>query len=205
MTQPNKSRPYILGLSIGTFWLIAASTGFAILSIALSHITNQRIILIALGIAAAALLSTSLGQIRKALNLPKETNTTDRSMGRWFIWVVVLEVVGVGIVNTINFLYGNPSLFVPLDLIIVGIHFIPLAKLFGVPRYTILGILFCVFSVLALLLFPSDAYIGSAMARFFVSSLGCAAACWGVSISSQLELRRLLMAPPKDRGRLHKI
>jgi hypothetical protein len=81
---------------------------------------------------------------------------------------------------------------VPLILIVVGIHFMPLAKLFGVPRYTTLGFLFCLVSVLTLLLVPAHAHIGTVFTRFVYSSLGCAASAWLISVGNLLELRRLL-------------
>jgi hypothetical protein len=87
---------------------------------------------------------------------------------------------------------GHLSWIVPLDLIIVGIHFIPLAKLFGVPRYTTLGLLFCIVSILTLLLVPAHAHIGTVFTRVVYSALGCAASAWLISIGNLLELRRLL-------------
>lgn len=191
MVQTRKTKPYIIGLSIGTFWLIAASIGFAIF--ALVGTPNSRTALIAMVIVAGTLLAASVRHIVAALKLPSEPRSAeDRRIGRQFVLIVVLEGVAVALVSTACYFIGHLSWIVPLDLIIVGIHFIPLAKLFGVPRYTMLGWLFCIVSILTLLLVPAHAHIGTAFTRFVYSALGCAASAWLISVGNLLELRRLL-------------
>jgi len=190
MKQP---RSYVLGLSIGTFWLIAASTGFATSLLAGVGTSNSRTTLIAIGVAAVAYLAVTLRQIITAAKLPKEPRTDERrQMSRRFVWIVILELVGIVIVNTAFFNLGLLSWLVPVDLIIVGLHFIPLAKLFGVPRYTPLGVVFCAIPVLTLMVVPADALIGAAVARYLISSLGCAAATWLIAAGNVLEIRQHL-------------
>jgi hypothetical protein len=128
-----------------------------------------------------------------AVKLPSEPRSTgDRRIGRQFALIVVLEGVAVALVSIACYFMSHLSWIVPLDLIIVGIHFIPLAKLFGVPRYTTLGLLFCIVSILTLLLVPAHAHIGTVFTRVVYSALGCAASAWLISIGNLLELRRLL-------------
>ena len=68
----------------------------------------------------------------------------------------------------------------------------PLAKLFEVPRYLALGWLFCLVSVLTLLLVPAHAHMGIVFTRTAYSSLGCAVSAGLISVGNLLELRRLL-------------
>jgi len=67
-----------------------------------------------------------------------------------------------------------------------------LARWFGVPRYYVLGALFCLVSFLTLILVPSGAAAGPIIARYLISSMGCAASAWLISIASLLELQKLL-------------
>jgi len=180
-------------LSIGAFWLIAASAGFSILLIAIAGSNNARTVLVAVVVAAMALLAISFSQIVNAMRLPKEPRTPEgRRVARRFAGIVVLEVVGIMLVNTVCYFSGHLSLLIPLDLIVVGIHFFPLARLFSIPRYTVLGALFCTISILTLLIVPAGAHIGAAIARFLISALGCALSAWLISVASLLEVRRLL-------------
>ena len=128
-----------------------------------------------------------------AVTLPKEPRTDDRrKIGRRFVWIVILEVVGIVVVNTVFFNLGLLSWLVPVDLVIVGLHFIPLARLFGVPRYTALGVAFCAIPILTLIVFPADAQIGAVVARSLISSLGCTAVTWLIAAGSVLEIRQHL-------------
>jgi hypothetical protein len=193
MTRTPVTKPYILGLSIGTFWLIAASSGFSIQMMALTGTSNAMAAIVPVVVGGLTLLAISFRQILAAIKLPPEPRSSERrKIGRRFVWIVILEVVVIMAVNAAGFFSGHLSLLVPLDLTIVGIHFFPLAKLFGVPRYTALGSGFCIVSTLTLLIVPADAHIGGAIARFLISSLGCAAAAWLTSIANQFEIRRLL-------------
>jgi hypothetical protein len=53
-------------------------------------------------------------------------------------------------------------------------------------------LLFCIVSILTLLLVPAHAHIGTVFTRVVYSALGCAASAWLISIGNLLELRRLL-------------
>jgi len=139
------------------------------------------------------LLAVSFRYIVKATKLPGvPPSIQGRRVGRQFVLIVVLEGVAIALVSTGCSLTGHFSWLVPLVLIIVGIHFMPLAKLFGVPRYMTLGLLFCIVPILTLLLVPAHAHIGAVFTRLAYSSLGCAVSTWLISVGSLLELRRLM-------------
>ena len=202
MNQIFRTKPYILGLSIGTCWLIASSAGFSIQMIAIAGTSNDRTAIAAVVGVAAALLTVTLRQIVAARRLPNELPTpAHRGLRRRFVWVVILELIGIVLVNSAFYSSGHMSLLVPFDLIIVGIHFFPLAKLFGVPRYTALGTSFCAISILTLLMVPADAHIGKAIARFLTSSVGCAVATWLTSVGNIAEVRRLLSRVARNAAR----
>jgi len=195
MNSTGKPKPYVLGLSIGTFWLIAASTGFSIQMLASARTNEARTVVLAVASTAVALLAISLCQILSAVKLPDELRPPEkRKIGRVFAWIAGLEIAAIVVVSIVCYLNGHLSMLVPLVLVVVGIHFFPLAKVFGVPRYTVLGALFCTIPLVTLLVIPAEQHVGSAIARFLISSLGCAAAAWLIAAFSLFEVRRLLSA-----------
>ena len=187
-----KSRAYIRGMAIGTFWLLAAGAGSA--EWAMVAVKSNLVALIAVSVIAVILLALNLRQIIAALKLPADPPSARRRIAGKFALIVVLEILAIALINVACYLTGHRSWVVPLDLIVVGIHFIPLAILFGVPRYTILGLLFCAASVLTLLLVPAHARIGKFMARDIYPAFGCVAATWLISVGNLLELRRRIDA-----------
>ena len=159
--ETTKRKPYVLGLSIGTFWLIAASTAFSILALTFVRTSDARAALAAVIIGALSLGTVSTTQVRAATRLPAVPQTgAGRKIGRLFGLTVIAEVAGLVIVNAAARFSGHRSMRIPLSLFVVGLHFLPLAKIFGVPRYTMLGILFCAISALTLLLVPAEARVG---------------------------------------------
>jgi hypothetical protein len=195
MILTEKNKPYIVGLSFGTLWLIAVSTGFSIYSFSMTRTASVRAALVMVLLVAGTLLAMSIRQIAIALKLPNEPRSlaeqrTGQQIRARFALIFALEIVAIGLVNLACFYTHHLSLMVPLDLIIVGIHFMPLAKLFGVPRYTILGWLFCIASILTLLLVPANAHHATFVGRSVYSSLGCSASALLISAGNLLELRR---------------
>jgi hypothetical protein len=193
MPDQRKDKAYILGLSIGTFWLIVASTGFSLPLLLISEVWPRAEWVILF--AAVVLIAAALRLLVQAAKLPKAAHTeARRQAGRKFAGIVIAEILLIVLVNGVAFYFGLISWLIPLDLLIVGLHFFPLARWFGVPRYHVLGALFCLVSILTLILVPSGAAAGPIIARYLISSLGCAASAWLISIGSMLELQRLLSA-----------
>jgi hypothetical protein len=191
MPDQRKDKAYILGLSIGTFWLIVASTGFSIPLLLISGVWPRAEWVILF--AAVVLIAAALRLLIQAAKLPKAAHTeARRQVGRKFAGIVIAEILLIVLVNGVAFYFGLISWLIPLDLLIVGLHFFPLARWFGVPRYHVLGALFCLVSILTLILVPSGAAAGPIIARYLISSLGCAASAWLISVGNMLELQKLL-------------
>ena len=102
-------------------------------------------------------------------------------MLRRFVPVVVAEVTAIMVVNGICAATQHLELLVPLDLLIVGLHFLPLAWIFGVPRYYWTGGLFCLATALTLVLVPVHTLVGSAAAWFVIPTFGCSAVAWATA------------------------
>ncbi len=107
-------------------------------------------------------------------------------MMRRFIRVVIVEVIAIMAGNAACAVTQRLEFIVPLDLLIAGIHFLPLAWIFRVPRYYALGGLFCVVSGLTPLLIPAGTHVGYTGAWYVVPSFGCAVVA---SVTAAFDLR----------------
>lgn len=169
-------RPRSIGLAAGALWLIAISFVFAIWSLLAIGTLMAKNILIGTSILLFILIAISIMVLRMALVLPKSIKQpTQKKQHIWrnFALIVGAEVLAFGIVNSILAATGNFELIPSLDLIIVGVHFFPLARIFRVPRYYIMGFFFCAIPIVTLLAIPKQLMVGQILAWFIVPSLGC--------------------------------
>ena len=171
--QPSKRR--MLGMAGAAIWLVAISTLFTVLALTMIGASVGRLVLASVVIATIAYLVIGVGVIRAILRSPggvPPRTAEDRVMLRRLV---------------------------PLDRLIVGIHFLPLARIFRVPRYYAMGGLFSLASVLTLVLVPAHAQVGAAAAWFVIPTLGCSAVAWATAAFNLSEATKSLSA--RDAGR----
>lgn len=184
-----KTKAYVVGLSIGTFWLFAVSSGFAIFTTV--RATDARMPLIVASVIGGTFLAITFLYIMAALKLPSQPGKRDWRISRQFALIVFLEFAAISLASVVCFATRHLHWLDSITVTIVGIHFIPLAKLFGVPRYTVLGLLFCAVTLLTLMLVPEHARIGVVPTREVYLTFGCVVSTWVIAIGSLLELRDL--------------
>ncbi len=175
------SNARLLGIAGAALWLVAVSAGFTILSLVMIGTSAARFVLVGVVIAAMAYVVIGVGMIRTIRRIPAAITARtpkERVILRRFVYIVIGEVVAIMIVNAVCAITQHLELLVPLDVLIVGIHFLPLASLFKVPRYYTMGGLFSLVSVLTLVFVPVSTQIGAAAAWFVIPTLGCTAAAW---------------------------
>jgi hypothetical protein len=163
-----------IGLSIGSLWLVVVSAAFVIWSLIVIGTSWALITLVVVAVITAAQLVISIIVIRAAVHLPKDQPRTGKKkmLGR-FIFVVVLEVIVCAAVNIIAIRLKQPEIIPSLVLIVVGLHFLPLARIFNVPRYYITGLIFCAVPIATLIWIPKEYVIGEVIAWYVVPSFGC--------------------------------
>jgi hypothetical protein len=168
-------RSYALGLAIGSLWLIAAGVGYSAAVLALIDTPAATIALTALLAAAVAAVAAAVLVIKAAARLPKDKVSAEAapSMRRWFIIVFVVEVALILVVAAVCGATRRVEYIVPLVLVVVGVHFLPLARLFGVPRYYALGAGFCVIAIATMLLVEPTARIGAVLSWTVLPTFGC--------------------------------
>jgi hypothetical protein len=187
-------RGRMIGMAGGTLWLIVASMGFATGSLLWIGTPMARGALAAVVGLAALLLGVSMRAIRTARRMvddPPARTDERRTLMRRFTFIVVAEVVGIMVVNGLCSFYRRYGLMAPLDVIVVGLHFVALARLFQVPRYTVMGWLFCAIPIAAMIAVPEQTLIGRAPAWFVVPSLLSAFVVWLAAAANLREIFHL--------------
>ncbi len=190
-----RTKRRIIGMAGGTLWMIAVSTAFATLSLMWIGTPMARTVLAgAIGLAML-LLGINIGAMRAARGIPgalPPRTSDDQAMMRNFARIVVAEIVGLAVVNSLCKFYGRDGLMAPLDLIIVGLHFVALARVFRTPRYSVMGWLFCVVPIATMLSVPERAQVGHAPAWFVIPSLLCPLVVWLTAVANLREIFRLV-------------
>lgn len=186
-----------VGLASGSVWLIAVGVFFAAWSLVEIATPGASALLVLTLIGGAALLTFGVTRIRQALRRPRDVPSrtpADRAIGRRFGLIVGAELVAIAIANPVAAAFHRFEVIPSLDLFIVGVHFLPLASLFRVPRYYVTGLLFCAIPAFTLLLVPATARVGHAAAWFVAPSLGCGLVAAATGLAGLLEVRRELDA-----------
>ncbi len=153
-------------------------------------------VMLALGLV---LLGGGVSLVRAARRLPnsvREAGTQQRRRrNRWFRILFVTEAILIGIALAVCRLVNRFDLFLPLTMLIVGIHFFPLAVVFRVKDYHVAGALLCALAIFTLLAVPERLRVGgsvSVAAWWVVLGFGGAFILWGVGFFHWLLGRRLL-------------
>jgi hypothetical protein len=185
-------RSFYLGLAIGQIWLTLSSTGGVSFLGAYGGTPADRAIrfgLVALG--AVVLLAGSVALLRAARQLPSdgsaEFTARRRRMGRTFGLIVLAEVVVIAAANVVLIATGNAIWIVPFAALVVGLHFIPLAFVFHVRPYVVLGVLWVLVVAAVVVTVPESAG-GPGGVRQWVAliCIGCGLTTWLVVVFNLL-------------------
>lgn len=139
------------------------------------------------GLIELLLLACSIYAIRRGRKLRKEyppiPASTRRAVQKSFWLVVVAEFIALFVVVTIANVVDRPDLAPDWIAMVVGLHFLPLAKLFRAPQLGVIGILITLWCVLCWCLFQSDALVISV-------TVGTGILLWAASVSALLRARK---------------
>jgi hypothetical protein len=184
---------YILGLTIGALWLTAASAGFGSWGlVAIGTPTSYATLGVLLVVAAGMMVAGTT--IVKALGRSPggfgQNSKEGRVIGRQFGWVLLTELVGIAAITAWCIHEHRFEWIAPLDILVVGLHFFPLARIFGVPRYNGMAVLFCVISLAALWVIPRGTHTGGAPSLAALPSLGANVVALVTAFAGLCEARR---------------
>jgi hypothetical protein len=145
----------------------------------------QRAVLFAIVAAVTAVLSVpAVRTLIQSRGLPRrstpEASARGRAAGRRYAAVVAVEFVAVFVVANLLGSAGLTPFIPPVVALIVGLHFLPLAAIFGVRAYYLTGALISLVAMAAVALLlgvtPDDPFGPS-----FVVGLGTAAVLWATA------------------------
>ncbi len=118
-----------------------------------------------------------------------------RRVGLWFGITFATEGVLIGVASAICNAINRFDLFFPIMALIVGVHFFPLAALFQVKIYYLVGALLCLLAIITLFAVPESVKLGGQQvtAQWVVLGFGAALVLWGVGLWLWLLGKRLLV------------
>jgi hypothetical protein len=141
------------------------------------------------GFTELSLLGCSIYTIAKGRRLRSQflqvPGFTRRSMRRSFLLVVVLEVLALFLVSMLAYRLHRPDLAPDWCAMVVGLHFLPLAKIFRAPRLGIFGVVTKLWCLLCWALFRSNALVVAA-------TTGTGILLWAASVSALFRARKNL-------------
>jgi hypothetical protein len=140
---------------------------------------------IALLIVEILLLARAVHFIAKGRSLrrryPPLPESVKRNARKWFLTVAAEVAAIVVVVNLANWVQ-RPDLLISWIAMVVGVHFLPLAKIFRAPALGVIGILMTTWCLLCWALFRSNALVSSA-------ALGTGILLWAASAAALLGAR----------------
>lgn len=183
-------RKRITGLAGAAIWLaIGSSFSFVMSSTVLRQPYST------IGIAGAAaigaiLIAEAVDAIRAGLRLPLSPRTPeDFRILRRFLGVFGAEIAAFVVVYR-SVPPGGVEFFAALNVAIVGLHFLPLAHVFRVPRYYLLGSLFCGVAVVTAALVVTGTARGDV--PFILPGLLLPPGTWAIAAANTREARALI-------------
>jgi len=140
------------------------------------------------GLIELFLLARSIHAIRKGRKLRKQyppiPASTRRALQKSFWLVVLAELIALFLVTTLARVLHRLDLAPDWIAMVVGLHFLPLAKLFRSPQLGVIGILITLWCVLCWSLFRSDALVISV-------TVGTGILLWTASVSALFRARKI--------------
>jgi hypothetical protein len=144
------------------------------------------------GFMTLLLLACSIFVLRRGRLLRKKypaVGASTRTTLKVYLLVVLMEILGVLLVMSLANRYHRADLGTDWCAMVVGLHFLPLAKIFRAPHLVVLGILMTLWCALCWVLFRSNALVISV-------SLGTGILLWGSCVFALLRARRVIRSLP---------
>lgn len=126
---------------------------------------------------------------RRMLRTNGAGDTAPRGMHRKFMWVLIGEIAGLNIAAYLLIGHHMPQYIAPAVAIIVGLHFLPLAKIFRAPHFFVTAGVMAAAGGLAAMAMATG---NSAMVANGVADLVCAVTLWGTGFASWSRMHKAI-------------
>jgi len=169
---------------IGSLWMAIAGTvaALGVGAMLSTRVSGALVPLVIVIVVSLALYPLLLSTLRTALRLPREsspeTTAARKKLVRRFGAVVGIECLCFLLANVVLLRLDRYAYLVPTILLIVGIHFIPVAALYKMWPYYLTGLLFSLAAIVTVLAFPYTRYIGRASSWIVLPTAACACVAW---------------------------
>jgi len=173
----HQNRMARIGRAGGMIWMVFITFFFAILDLYYAGLPVLPMIGtgVAILVITGVLLTWSMNTLRTAIKMPveksEEKNQRGRSIRKWFLIVLFLEIAGLNIATFTLMKLHYYQYIVPADILIVALHFLPLGRIFVMPVYYFLGIAVALIDLLTLIFVPVSSQIGNLPALTAIPSL----------------------------------
>jgi hypothetical protein len=143
----------------------------------------------AFGFIELFLIACSIYVIRKGRQLRKQYPPVSASARhgilKSFLVVVLIEVLALVLVSILAYRLHRPDLAPDWYAIVVGLHFLPLAKIFRAPHLGVIGMMITFWCLLCWALFRPNTLAISV-------SIGTGILLWAASVSALLRARKIV-------------
>lgn len=200
MSQPSSRVPgfAVRGVATGVLFMAFFGTLWASIGIGGLHGWGETWLLIAVLSIGAGLLLAGVSLTRSSRRLSDVVIETNDQRGKhtniWFGIIFATEGVLIGAASVLCSVMNRFDLFFPIMACIVGVHFFPLAALFRMKPYYLVGTLLCFLAGITWLVVPVDTTIAGHQisAQWVVIGFGAACILWSVGLGLWLLGQRLL-------------
>ncbi len=147
-------RPAVLGVASGIFFMAFFGAYWGDFTATYMSGAVQVVAFPLIGLVTLGFFVMGGMLIRYALSLPKTVSPEDAAVGKrigmWFGIVFGVEILLIALASILLSNFQLDRFIAPAVALIVGIHFLPLARLFRVPAYYLTGALLSVLALIAL-------------------------------------------------------
>ena len=201
--QAPGTKPSVRGVATGVLFLALFGALWAAMGINGLKGWEEPWLLVVVMLFGLALLLAGVSLLRASRRSPatKIEIKGGQSRSKWFRIVFATELITIVIAMAICRAVNRFDLFYPVMMLIVGIHFFPLAHLFRVKKYHVAGALLCSLAVVTLLVVPEQFHLSNLQVAAWLVILGFGGAfiLWGVGFAHWLQGRRLLAQRKRER------
>jgi len=182
MTDGQFTKGHLITLLISS--AIGVGFGAAWWFFGASSVSGGSTTLVVVGVAAVLVLAGWLVlTARRGAGLPAGGGREESPFGKQYGIAVLLMLVGIFAgARVLSAVFALPEAVPAWVLFVVGLHFLPFAKLFGSRRFLVLSALLCVVAVLAVVL----AIAGWTAAWQLVPGFGGAVVLWATVVAGLL-------------------
>jgi hypothetical protein len=181
-------------------FFVGAITGALVFTCfgAIWGLQGPRIMLVITPVVTVALLALGLTTRQAARRLPQgqetaEERARDQKIARRFGLVVGAEAAAIAVAVLLLALFKHPEYIAAVICLIVGLHLLPLASLFQIRVYALVGIALSLLGAGALLAMLFGLLLGGLWTWPVVVGLASAGVLWLASLVLLLEVRRALL------------